>query len=111
MYAEKKGAATRRDIGPATRIAKDDSPGANDNAIGTVGVLETARVRRVSVRATIRFLFCNEEHTPWTSAGARTPSREAIRSSRCSVRRDGAGEERRRAYLNRLHGFLAGGSS
>jgi hypothetical protein len=48
-----------------------DSPGANDNAMGTVGVLELAFVlaQHPSER-TIRFLFCNEEHTPWTSVTA-----------------------------------------
>ena len=48
-----------------------DSPGANDNAIGTVGVLEMARVlAKYDSQSTIRFLFCNEEHTPWTSKTA-----------------------------------------
>ena len=48
-----------------------DSPGANDNAIGTVGVLEMARVlAEHRCESTIRFLFCNEEHTPWTSKTA-----------------------------------------
>jgi Zn-dependent M28 family amino/carboxypeptidase len=48
-----------------------DSPGANDNAIGTVGVLEMARVlAKYDPESTIRFLFCNEEHTPWTSKTA-----------------------------------------
>jgi hypothetical protein len=48
-----------------------DSSGANDNAIGTVGVLEMARVlAKYTSESTIRFLFCNEEHTPWTSKTA-----------------------------------------
>ncbi len=48
-----------------------DSPGANDNAIGTVGVLEMARVLApYPCERTIRFLWCNEEHTPWTSKTA-----------------------------------------
>lgn len=48
-----------------------DSPGANDNAIGTVGVLEMARVlAEYTSESTIRFLFCNEEHRPWTSKTA-----------------------------------------
>jgi len=48
-----------------------DSPGANDNAIGTVSVLEMAAVlSRYTSERTIRFLFCNEEHTPWTSVTA-----------------------------------------
>ncbi|MBT4820934.1 MAG: M28 family peptidase [Lentisphaerae bacterium] len=45
-----------------------DSPGAGDNAIGAVGVMEMARVlARVETARTVRFMFCNEEHTPWTS--------------------------------------------
>ncbi|MCX7597498.1 MAG: M28 family metallopeptidase [Armatimonadetes bacterium] len=45
-----------------------DSPGANDNAIGTAGNLEAARVlAEYASQRTICFLFCNEEHTPWTS--------------------------------------------
>jgi len=48
-----------------------DSPGANDNAIGTVSVLEMARVlAKYNSDSTIRFLFCNEEHKPWTSKTA-----------------------------------------
>jgi hypothetical protein len=45
-----------------------DSPGAHDNCTGTVALLEIARVlAAVDTRRTIRLLFCNEEHTPWTS--------------------------------------------
>jgi hypothetical protein len=45
-----------------------DSPGAHDNAVGTVANLELARVLAdCDLRRTVRFLFCNEEHTPWTS--------------------------------------------
>ncbi len=45
-----------------------DSPGAHDNACGTVANLEIARVlAQCSLRRTVRVLFCNEEHTPWTS--------------------------------------------
>ena len=47
------------------------SPGANDNAIGTCGALELARVlRSYKPKHTLRFIFCNEEHTPWTSVTA-----------------------------------------
>jgi len=75
LYAERKGRSH-----PARIILimahKDsqswiDSPGANDNAIGTAGVLEMARVlAEYTPENTIRFLFCNEEHTPWTSKTA-----------------------------------------
>lgn len=45
-----------------------DSPGAHDNACGTAANLEIARLlARLETRRTVRFLFCNEEHSPWTS--------------------------------------------
>ncbi len=72
LYAERKG-HSRPDKIILVLAHKDsqswiDSPGANDNAIGTVGVLEIARVlAEYASESTIRFLFCNEEHTPWTS--------------------------------------------
>lgn len=48
-----------------------DSPGAYDNCVGTMGVLEIARVLTSYLsQRTIWFLFCNEEHTPWTSITA-----------------------------------------
>jgi hypothetical protein len=50
-----------------------DSPGAHDNAVGTVANLELARaVAMIDTKRTVRFLFCNEEHTPWTSRAAAT---------------------------------------
>ena len=75
LYAEKKGRTRPEEIVLAL-AHKDsqswiDSPGANDNAIGTAGVLELARVlAEYPSQRTIRFLFCNEEHTPWTSVTA-----------------------------------------
>jgi len=48
-----------------------DSPGAYDNGVGTVGVMEIARALAVyPSKRSIWFLFCNEEHTPWTSVTA-----------------------------------------
>lgn len=45
-----------------------DSPDAYDNAAGTAGVLEMVRVlSRYEAIRTLRFVFCNEEHWPWTS--------------------------------------------
>ena len=45
-----------------------DSPGACDNAVGTVANLELARILATTdTRRSVRTLFCNEEHTPWTS--------------------------------------------
>lgn len=47
------------------------SPGANDNAIGTCGALELATViKDYKPKHSIRFIFCNEEHMPWTSVTA-----------------------------------------
>jgi hypothetical protein len=47
------------------------SPGANDNAVGTCGALELAAVLSdYKPKHTLRFIFCNEEHTPWTSIAA-----------------------------------------
>jgi hypothetical protein len=75
LYAVKKGRSHPGDIIVAV-AHKDsqswiDSPGANDNAIGTVSVMEMASVlRNYKSERTIRFIFVNEEHTPWTSATA-----------------------------------------
>jgi hypothetical protein len=81
LYAEKKGHSHPDKI-IMILAHKDsqswiDSPGANDNAIGTVGVLEMARVLAgYTSEGTIRFLFCNEEHTPWTSRTAAQNAKE-----------------------------------
>jgi hypothetical protein len=75
LYAEKKGRSHPGKI-IVVLAHKDspswiDSPGAYDNAIGTVGVLEMACVlAEYPSESTIRFLLCNEEHTPWTSKTA-----------------------------------------
>ena len=54
-----------------------DSPGANDNAIGTAANLEIARVLAdYPSRRSLRFVYCNEEHTPWTSLTAANNARE-----------------------------------
>ncbi len=48
-----------------------DSPGAYDNAVGTAGNLEIARVLAdYEPHRSLWLLFCNEEHTPWTSVAA-----------------------------------------
>ena len=75
LYGKKEG-CTRPDEIIVALAHKDSqswihSPGANDNAIGTVGVLEMARVlAEYAFERTLWFLFCNEEHTPWTSVAA-----------------------------------------
>ena len=54
-----------------------DSPGAHDNATGTVANMDLARVLATrSLRRTVRILFCNEEHTPWTSQHAANTAAE-----------------------------------
>jgi hypothetical protein len=81
LYAEKKGRVHPEKI-IVVCAHKDsqswiDSPGANDNAIGTVGILEMARVlAQYTPECTIRFLWCNEEHTPWTSKTAAQKAKE-----------------------------------
>lgn len=75
LYAERPGGSRPEEI-ILVLAHKDsqswcDSPGANDNAIGTVSVLELACVlARHKPERTIRFLLCNEEHLPWTSVTA-----------------------------------------
>jgi hypothetical protein len=45
-----------------------DSPGAHDNGTGTVANMEIARILAdCPLKRSARFLFCNEEHWPWTS--------------------------------------------
>jgi hypothetical protein len=54
-----------------------DSPGAHDNATGTVANLEIARILSgCRLRRSVRILFCNEEHTPWTSRFAADAARD-----------------------------------
>ncbi len=53
-----------------------DSPGAHDNGVGTVANLELARVlATLDLKRSVRILFCNEEHTPWTSRFAAEAAR------------------------------------
>ncbi|HGE69462.1 TPA: M28 family peptidase [Candidatus Poribacteria bacterium] len=48
-----------------------DSPGAYDNAVGTVAIMEIARIiKDYPSNCSFWFIFCNEEHTPWTSVTA-----------------------------------------
>ncbi|MBN1541327.1 M28 family peptidase [candidate division KSB1 bacterium] len=49
----------------------DCAPGAHDNAIGVVSLLEIAEVlHKQRLNCALYFLFCNEEHWPWTSEAA-----------------------------------------
>jgi len=68
------------------------SPGANDNAIGTIGTLELAYLlKRYKPDHTIRFIFCNEEHTPWTSITAAENIRSAGLNVIAVINLDGIG--------------------
>ncbi len=75
LIADRKGSEHPKEL--IVLIAHKDSqswiasPGASDNAVGTGGLLELASVlRKYKPKHTIRFIFCNEEHTPWTSITA-----------------------------------------
>jgi len=55
-------------ISPKDSQSWIDSPGAHDNASGIVANLEMARILAgCSLKRSVRLLFCNEEHSPWTS--------------------------------------------
>jgi len=81
LYARRRG-AERPEETIVVVAHKDsqswcDSPGAYDNAVGTVAALEIARVLgSVPLEVSVCFLWCNEEHTPWTSATAAANARE-----------------------------------
>jgi hypothetical protein len=54
-----------------------NSPGAYDNASGTIANLEIARLLKdAPTERSVWFLWCNEEHTPWTSAAFANAARE-----------------------------------
>lgn len=54
-----------------------DSPGAHDNAVGTVANMEIARILSdYDSQRSIWFIFCNEEHRPWTSVTAANNARD-----------------------------------
>lgn len=81
LYAGKPGAEKPDEI--ILLLAHKDSqswvasPGANDNGVGTVALLEIARVLQgYAPKRSFRFLFCNEEHRPWTSVTAAEKARE-----------------------------------
>lgn len=47
------------------------APGAYDNAVGVAALLEIARIlENIDLAITVLWLFCNEEHWPWTSIEA-----------------------------------------
>lgn len=81
LYAKRVGTADPGKI--IVAIAHKDSqswiasPGANDNAIGTVGLLQVAKaLAAVPTCKSVWCLWCNEEHTPWTSVTAAEKARD-----------------------------------
>jgi hypothetical protein len=69
-----------------------ESPGANDNAIGTCGALELAAVlKKYKPNHTIQFIFCNEEHTPWTSVTAANNIKTSGKDVLALINMDGIG--------------------
>jgi hypothetical protein len=96
VIAEKKGSEFPDDI--IVIISHKDSqswiasPGANDNAVGTCASLELANaLKDYNPRHTIMFIYCNEEHTPWTSVTAANAIREAKRNVLALINLDGPG--------------------
>ena len=75
LYAKKTGSVHPDEI-TVVVSHKDsqswvDSPGANDNGVGTVSNMEIARILSdYDSSRSIWFLYCNEEHRPWTSVTA-----------------------------------------
>ena len=72
IYAKKTGARRPKEIillvAHKDSQSWNDSHGAYDNGVGTVALLEMARVlARYPSERSIWFLWCNEEHKPWTS--------------------------------------------
>jgi hypothetical protein len=75
VYAKKTGTARPEQI--VVVVSHKDSPswidcpGARDNAAGTCCNLEVARLlARYPLQKSVWFLYCNEEHHPWTSVTA-----------------------------------------
>jgi len=77
LYAKKTGQERPQEL--VVLVAHKDSqswiegyaPGAYDNGVGTVALMEIARaLASYRSQRSIWFLFCNEEHAPWTSETA-----------------------------------------
>jgi hypothetical protein len=70
-----------------------DCPGANDNASGTVANLEVARLLAgQSLKTNVCFLFCNEEHWPWTSNTSAEQAKERGEEIAAVFNLDGCGK-------------------
>ena len=80
LHARRPGGARRAEtlviVSHKDSPSWTDSPGAYDNAVGTAANLELARVLAdVELPVSMWHLFCNEEHTPWTSVNAAQSAR------------------------------------
>ncbi len=81
LYAKKQGSAHPDEIiifiSHKDSQSWIDSPGAHDNAVGTVANMEIARILKdYDSQRSIWFIFCNEEHRPWTSVTAANNAKE-----------------------------------
>ena len=71
------------------------SPGANDNGVGTVALLELAYLLAgYDNQRELLFLWCNEEHTPWTSIAAAQRIAASGRRVAAVLNLDGVGVRR-----------------
>jgi Zn-dependent M28 family amino/carboxypeptidase len=69
-----------------------DSPGAYDNTVGTVANMEIARVlKNYLSKCSFWFLFCNEEHCPWTSVVSANKAKERGDNIIAVINMDGLG--------------------
>lgn len=69
-----------------------DSPGAYDNTVGTVAIMEIARVLKdYPSKCSFWYLFCNEEHRPWTSVTAANKAKERGDNIIAVINLDGLG--------------------
>jgi len=71
------------------------SPGAQDNGVGTVALMELAQLlAEYDNEREMWFLWCNEEHTPWTSIAAAQQVAASGRRVAAVLNLDGLGVRR-----------------
>ncbi|MBC7287737.1 MAG: M28 family peptidase [Armatimonadetes bacterium] len=108
LYAKKAGTQRPEDI--IVVVSHKDSqswcasPGANDNAIGTAANMELARVLAdTPIACSVWFLYCNEEHWPWTSVNAAQGAKERGENLIAIFNLDGLG---RKSYADTRAGRM-----
>ncbi len=112
LYAKKVGAEKPDEI-IVVISHKDsqswvDSPGANDNAVGTVANWEIARVlASYESKRSIWFIGCNEEHSPWTSVTAANGARDRGENVIAVFNLDGLGRKSDADHAARLMTHVA----